>query len=159
MKVQFWMIFGGPSATLAYLCVLVQHLEAFLMGLFHVALDIDDDNMKQFFKTGSWENHLCWQCGVSQILGTFKKWCYFFEEIDTCARFNITDVSIISDMNFLPRGELRTIVVTSEVQRLGPVSFKALIDTPLKVSIWRRVRVEKDCALQVLETFPWCFDF
>jgi len=25
---------------------------AFLMGLFHVALDIDDDNMKQFFKTG-----------------------------------------------------------------------------------------------------------
>ena len=35
-------------------------------------------------------------------------------------------------MNFLPRGELRTIVVTSEVQRLGPVSFKSLIDTPPK---------------------------
>lgn len=57
---------------------------------------------------------------------------FFFAEINTCAWFNITDVSMISDMNFLPRGELRTIVVTSEVQHLGPVSFKALIDIPPK---------------------------
>ena len=26
--------------------------EAFLMGLFHIALEISDDSMKQFFKTG-----------------------------------------------------------------------------------------------------------